>query len=387
MCLTPVYIDNPNRLYTNNPYSAYYDTQSQKIAVPCGRCSVCLALKQNYIIQRVQMECLNNFMFYGTWTYNNETLPSIMVNERSIKYASVRHFQDSIRYIRKHANLPDFRYMAVSEFGSVKHRPHFHWFLWFPHSIIDKPYEYVTEFDLAQYESYLWPIFLKYWRNNKGSRKYPLWRQNCTYKQVGNKRNYDLQYINTLSGSCEDVGFYVSKYVTKSSSYVDRLKSALYFNCDSDTFYDVWNLVKPRFLYSKGFGNPSSPDVKKYIQDCIVRGIKETDFPYPCYYSPTTGKSFPLSPYYRKKFVTLEQELIFRQRCLDLSPTGIIGDSDFDEFADVKERKMDKFKRVQQLIDKRDCILDDSSDYDLTDFINGDFEKAIFIPDEFADGW
>lgn len=326
-------------------------------------------------------------MFYGTWTYNNETLPYVTVNDRCIKYASIRHFQDSIRYIRKHENLPDFRYMAVTEFGSEKHRPHFHWFLFFPHSIFDKPYEYVTESDLAQYESYLWPIFLKYWRHNVGTRKFPIWRQNCTYKQVGLKRNYDLQYINTLSGSCEDVGFYVSKYVTKSSVYVDKLKSALYFNCDSDTYYEIWNMVKPRFLYSKGFGNPTSPDVKKYIQDGIVRGINETDFPYPCYYSPTTGQSFPLSPYYRKKFLTFDQELIFKQRCLDLSPTGIIGDTDFDEFADIKVRKIEKFKRVQALIDKRDGIIDEDSNYDLIDFVNGDDQKIILIPDEFANGW
>lgn len=387
MCLTPVYIDNPNRHYTKNPFSAYYDSQSQKLAVPCGRCSVCIALKQNYIIQRVQMECLNNFMFYGTWTYNNETLPTVKVNDRCIKYASIRHFQDSIRYIRKHENLPDFRYMAVTEFGAEKHRPHFHWFLWFPHSIFDKPYEYVTEFDLAQYEAYLWPIFLKYWRHNVGTRKFPIWRQNCTYKQVGNKRNYDLQYINTLSGSCEDVGFYVSKYVTKSSKYVDKLKSALYFNLPTSEYVEIWNMVKPRFLYSKGFGNPFSPDVKKYIQDGIARGISETDYPYPCYYSPTTGQSFPLSPYYRKKFVTFDQEIIFRERCLDLSPTGIIGDTDFDEFADLKVRKLEKFKRVQALIDKRDGVIDESSVDDLSDFVNGNYQKAILIPNEFETGW
>lgn len=389
MCLTPYYIDNPNRHYTKNPFSSLYDSQSQKIAVPCGRCSVCIALKQNYIIQRVQMECLNNFMFYGTWTYNNQTLPSIDVNGYNIKYASIRHFQDSIRYIRKHENLPDFRYMAVTEFGGKNHRPHFHWFLWFDHSIFNKPYEYVTESDLLQYQEYLWPIFLKYWRHNVGTRKNPIWVQNCTYKQVGIKRNYDLQYIDTLSGSCEDVGFYVSKYVTKSSEYVDRLKSALYFNCDNDVFSDVWSLVRPRFLYSKGFGNPSSPDVQKWIIDGINRGINETDFPYPCYYSPTTGQSFPLSPYYRKKFLSFDQELIFKQRCLDLSATGIIGDMDFDEFADVKVRKLEKFKKVKSLIDKRDCSvdIDDFPQDNITDFIYGDIQESVFLPDEFANGW
>lgn len=388
MCISPYYIDNPNRHYTKNSYSSLYDTQSQKIAVPCGRCPVCIALKQNYIIQRTQMQCLNHFMFYGTLTYNNQSLPYVTTNNRKIKYAKIRHFQDMIRYIRKHENLPDFKYMAVTEFGAEKHRPHFHFFVWFPHSIFGKPYEYVTESDLLQYQEFLWPIFLKYWRHNVGTRKFPKWVQNCTYRQVGNKRNYDLQYINTLSGNPDDVSFYVSKYVTKSSKYVDRLKSALYFNTEPEVFNHIWSMVKPRFLFSKGFGAPYDPDVREYISNGIAQGIRDTDFPYPCYYSPFTGQSFPLSPYYRKKFVTFEQDLIFKERCLALSPTGIMGDQEYDDFADLKVRKFERFKKVQDKIDYRDSVPDLYVD-DCNLFSEHELQQQqlSFIPDEFANGW
>lgn len=353
MCLSPVYINNPNRHYTKNPFSNLYDSISQKIAVPCGRCPVCIALRQNYLVQRVQMECLDNLLFFGTLTYNNETLPSVTVNGYDIKYANIRHVQDMMRYIRKHEKL-HFRYMVVSEFGGKRHRPHFHFLLFIPKSIFNKPYIQIDTVDLQSMRVYLHEVFLKYWRHNIGSRKFPIWVQNCTYKCIGYKRNYDLDFVDTISSSPDDVTFYVSKYVCKFDSYVDKLKSALFFNLPEAEFKETWNTVRPRFLYSKGFGNPHSEHVKEYIIDCIERGIRNTDFPYPCYFSPTTGQSFPLSPYYRRRFVSFENELIFKERMLQLSPTGVAGDKELDEFPDLVKRKFDRFEVVKQQIASRD---------------------------------
>lgn len=380
MCLSPVMIDNPNRHYTKNPYSIYYDTSSQKMAVPCGRCPVCIALRQNYLVQRVQMECIDNLLFFGTLTYNQETLPSVTVNGYDIKYADIRHFQDMMRYVRKHTNL-HFRYMAVSEFGGRRHRPHFHFLLFLPKSTLNKPYNQIDLVDLKSLQLYLHDIFLKYWRHNVGSRKFPIWVQNCTYTTRGVKRNYDLDFVDTVTSNPDDVTFYVSKYVCKFDKYVDNLKSALFFNLPEAEFKETWNLVKPRFLYSKGFGNPHSKNVEKYIKDCVQRGIDNTDFPYPCYYSPTTGASFPLSPYYRKRFLTFDQEVIFRERCLALSPTGILGDTPLDEYPDLVKRKFDWFEVVKQKIASRDFdigLLFNDSDFSITEFINDYGHKLDF---------
>lgn len=375
MCLSPVYIDNPNRHYTKNPFAKYHDTVSQKIAVPCGRCSVCIGLKQNYIVQRVQMESLDNFIFFGTLTYNNASLPSIDVNGYNIKYASVRDFQNLVYYVRKHENLLPFRYMAVSEFGGRRHRPHWHFLLFYPHEAIDKPLNQVTNSDLISLETKLHSFFLKHWHRNVGSRTKPIYVDNCDYIERNGRRTYDLHAIDTISENPDDVTFYVSKYVTKFSSYVDRLKSALYFNLDPSEFVDTWNLVKPRFLFSKGFGNPKSPKVINHIKNGIEQGLKFTDYPYPCYFNITTGQSFPLSPYYRKKFLDPSQELAIKERQLALSPTDIIGDLPEELWPDLRIRKAEKFEYTKHLIEVRDMdlgLLFDEVDYDLTDFLATD---------------
>ena len=165
MCLSPIAIDNPYRvhkqyfrtvetadkssvvkvainqisddkIYVNNKLFASfgYDTESLKIYVPCGRCPVCCALRQSYLVQRVQMMSLDYYIYFATLTYNNESLPFVNVNGKKIKYADVQDFQNCIRYIRKWCNLPDFKYLACSEFGSKRHRPHWHCLFFFPKS-------------------------------------------------------------------------------------------------------------------------------------------------------------------------------------------------------------------------------------------------------------
>lgn len=392
MCLAPILIDNPN-------YHAYHlsnfivDTESQKIAVPCGRCPVCVQLRQQYLVQRVQMESLDNFVFFGTLSYNQETLPSITVGDFNIKYADVRHFQDLVRYVRKYEDLPSFRYLACSEFGGKRHRPHWHFLLFIPHSSFGKPLEQINISEVRSLEAKLHRIFLYHWRHNEGSRKSPIWVNNCTYTVRGIKRNYDLHFVDSISSAPEDVSFYVSKYMAKFSDYVDRLKSALYFNTDPSEFKEIWLKVKPRFLYSKFFGNPHSDRVYDHITRGVKLGIECTDYPYPCFFSTTNGKSFPLSPYYRKKFLTSDQEMVFRERCLKLSPTDVLGDKEDDPFADVIERKFRRFEYTKHLISARDQdlgLLFDEVDYNLNDLLNSDVRfntKTCFTSEEFAQDW
>lgn len=329
MCLRPVLVKNTNKniLSKNNQLSYVFDTSSEYIVVPCGHCAVCNFLRQNYFCQRVQMESLDNVIAFGTLTYNKTTLPSLRVNDFNIKYADVRHFQDMIRLIRKDKVLNPFRYFAVSEFGGKKHRPHWHFMIFYDkHYLCDNP-DYLNSWHLDALQAQMWPIFLKYWRTNHGARKYPLWRPNCDYYQRGHKRNYDLQIIDTITGTPDDSAFYITKYSTKFSDYVDRLHSALRLNTSDSDFKEIWQKVKPHKLMSKGFGNPYSPAVVSHIRNCIDWSISNKDNFFPLYFSPFSGKSFPLAPYYRKKFMTMEESLIFKNRILSASPTDNISDA------------------------------------------------------------
>lgn len=368
MCLTPVSIKNVNRniLSQNNDFSLYTDVDDDYILVPCGHCPVCVALKQQYLVQRVQMESLDNVILYGMLSYNSQTLPSININGYNIKYADVRHFQDMIRYIRSwEVNVPHFSYFAQSEFGGRKHRPHWHFMIFIPKtSIVDNP-DRLNSWHLDAVQGQYWPIFLKYWRHNVGSRKHPVWIQNLTYNQRGYKRNYDLQVIDTISRDCADSAFYITKYSTKASDYVDRLKSALFFNLSESEFREKWDIVKPKRLMSKGFGNPTSANVVSHIRKGIEFALKDEDCFYPVFFSPYSGASFPLCPYFRKKFLSFDEELIFKKRILSHSPTGLIGDAELGEKLtpyEIEQRYI-RFEKTKKMIDARDGYFSDGTDF------------------------
>lgn len=318
MCLKPILIDNPNyhNPLASTDYGILHDCVNSKLSVPCGHCSVCIALRQAYVVQRMQMESLDNLLFMGMVSYNNESLPSMNVNGYNIRYALSDDISNMMRYIRYNNELPNFRYFAVSEFGGQKHRPHWHFIISLPKKYYQDQYGRIHLHDCYSLQEKLWSLFLKYWRRNYGSRKFPVWQPLLTYKCVGNKRNYDLSFIDTISGSCEDAAFYSSKYATKYDDYTDDLKSALYFNLPDDEFKDVWQKVKPRTLWSKFFGDPKNPKVAEYITDCINRSLTAGEV-LPCFFNPVSGQSFPMSPYYQKKFLWHDAAIEFKLRQLN----------------------------------------------------------------------
>lgn len=386
MCLSPNLVKNPNHnVYVqHSSLSSFYDWQSEYIVVPCGRCPVCLALKQSYLVQRVQMESLDNIIFFGMLSYNPETLPSIDVNGYNIKYADIRHFQDMIRYIRSHEDLPKFRYFACTERGGKRHRPHFHFMIFYPKSSIHTDYTRIKDFHLMDLQSKLWDIFLKYWRHNVGCRKFPVWEPNLTYRQLGNKRNYDFQFVDTISSDCSDSAFYITKYSTKFDDYEDKLKSAIRLNTSEEEFKQIWQKVKSRYLMSKGFGNIYSKKVYDHIRKGIDYSLSNKDCFYPVYFSPFSGQQFPLSPYLRSKFLHASESLVFKERILSMSSTGVISDAELSDplTPDLIERKFYDFKKLQEHVSKRDQDLSQGFDYlSLEDYNNS---KLILTDDQYG---
>lgn len=105
MCLSPFLVKNIN-YGIKHKYRKYIDTTSTFIAVPCGRCPVCLSLKQQYLVQRVQMEALSHDLYFMTLTYNNDMLPVKTIGEFTFAYVDISDFQKMVKMIRKHEDLP-----------------------------------------------------------------------------------------------------------------------------------------------------------------------------------------------------------------------------------------------------------------------------------------
>lgn len=347
------------------------DTTSQFIPVPCGHCSVCLQLRQQYIVQRVQMEALSHDLFFGTLTYNNESLPVLEVDDFKLNYVDISDFQSMIKMIRKYENLPSFKYLLVTEYGGKRHRPHIHFILSFPKD------DHQTLADRWSFAINLHSIFLKYWRRNvnilpgkftksgkpKVNTRSPIWQNLCTYYRTRRSYNYDLHYLDPYSFSegLDSVAFYVSKYCLKFDKWVDKLKSKLFFSLDEDTFSEVWNLIRPRRLMSKGFGSPNDPKVIAHINKGIDFSLNDHKAIYPYFISPVNGATFPLAPYFSDKFLRLDDLLVFNSRKPVLTDYDMMLDSSSDLQSYEIVEKERKFAVVQDFLDQRNTLFDEQA--------------------------
>lgn len=316
MCISPISIPNPN--YGKNPevgsVFSLKDCSSAMISVPCGHCDECISLKQMYLVQRVQMESIANHVFFCTITYNNDMLPVLVTSSgHEIRYTRYSDLSNMFKRLRKdNAFGVPFRYLAVTERGSKRARPHAH-ILFFVSKVYAK-----THNDLLNLEVVLFSNVLKYWSRNTGTNRKPVYVPLCTYvrKFIRGKlkTSYDLHVVLPRDGSdcCSNVAFYCLKYMLKGSNHDLRLQQALKLNYSDVEYQDIWKEVRSRILVSKGFG--LSPD--KYISRSGI-GVPNSDIlvhlrngidsakliksDYPLFFNSDTGQTFPLSPYYKRK--------------------------------------------------------------------------------------
>lgn len=176
------------------------------------------------------------------------------------------------------------------------------------------------------------------------------------------------------------MAFYVLKYMLKDGSHEEKLRQALWHNFEADEFHDIWQTVKSRHLFSKDFGNSKSQTVRHYITDCIDQSI-QTKSLFPCYFNPDDGKTFPLSQFYKSKFLTYEQALsfYFANNSNDLDTVSY----DLrDSVQILTERKLEveKYSKNLQLlgqlsfVDRADELYNDES-FDDTDILISSYEK------------
>lgn len=306
LCISPISIENPNygKKFTPGDVFSLKDCTSRFIRIPCGHCPECIQLKQMYIVQRIQMQSLNNYIFFATLTYNKESLPSIITSTGyNIAYADKRDLQNCFKRLRKsNVFTRPFSYIYVSERGKDKGRPHFHVIFTVPKYPSDDKYTW------QNLEKIMFDSLLAEWRRNYGSHKQPVYRPLCTYKVIYKRgrrySNYDLHCVRPLSDDdgLASVGFYVLKYMLKRSDRETRLQQALHLNLPDDEYLDTWKLVKSCCIASKGFGlNVDSegnidPDILSHLKYGIT--VSE-DFPK--FFNPSTGQSFPLSRYYKSR--------------------------------------------------------------------------------------
>lgn len=328
--------------------SKFHDTKSQYIYVNCGVCPQCVRNRQNYLIQRVQLECMTNYCFFATFTYSDDMIPYLDVGDYRHYYADVSDFQNMIKRCRKRDEWIINKYLYVTEYGSKRHRPHFHALFFVPKSPDNSIY------DPLAIEDYLRDMFKSEWRRNVGSTRVPIYKPLSSFivlnTPYGKRSPFDFHFVNPAltSGSESDVGFYVTKYCCKFDKWIQDKRTALYYNLDADEYKSVWKLLKPRLEYSNSFG--ISDVARDYVRKCI--DVFSDKFDYPVFVNPCSGNTFPMSPYLFNKFGSSADKYKFFYKSVN-------PDSSEDSFhyTDIDylhyQNKLDKFARQNNLISQK----------------------------------
>lgn len=333
MCISPIPIKNPYKrsvllikqhhdIYgrstdkvlstlKDDPLLNLHDSTSSYMLVPCGHCKDCLRARRYNLVQRCEMESLNCYPFFITLTYDNEHLPHYLAgNGKTYTYANREYVKNMFKRIRTNSSIPrPFRYIAVSERGSLHSRPHHHILLFLPKDDND---DYFTPFQL---EELLYNLFFNEWKVNLSDDPFnPIYEPLFTFKQrVRNgvlNSTYDCHYIRPfIDDVTRNVTQYIFKYIAKPQFYEQKIFKAL--KNDSPTFTHDWRIIRSCFTASRFWGTQSvdeihlkpSPAVLNHIRSCVEN--YHTGFPQ--YFSPFSTDVSSLSPYYITKDVFFKE--------------------------------------------------------------------------------
>ena len=342
MCTSPQYITNPyygqwkyfNRKTSSIGLNFLHDCHSFKMVVPCGVCEECLFLKQQYLLQRVELLSTDHFVFFGTLTLNNKHI-KVVTDSKGNKhqYVDSNYFYHMLHRIRFRGEIPkDSKIMYVVEYGSRRHRPHVHFMLFYPHPAnLDFRFPAVVRSYIDREEKRLYDLFYREWSINVGTRKNPKYEPLFTYKEVMKNgvlyRNFDFHLVRTESvydiytispnykGRTElDVAAYVTKYVLKYDKWFTKKKQYLHSVLPPDEYDKIIKLIKPRVTISKHFGdNPKyAPLVRKGIEYSLSLGQNFKGWKF---FSRQSGTYKPLCKYLQQKFLTVDDMMAYWFTC------------------------------------------------------------------------
>lgn len=330
----------------SNEFDKFHDTLSEFITVPCGNCPQCIAMRQGFYNQRIQMESLRSHLFMFTLTYNDESLIYVDCGDYHYPIPLLSDIQNMFKRFRNDGHK--FRVSYVTEYGKKRARPHFHGIF-----ALDKSLGSWQTLERKYYK-----LFFNSWRRNiaapvwspkkqawRANSRNPIWQPLFTpvYKRC-RCTTFDFHYIEPIKGHDSDVSYYVSKYITKYDQRTDKLlqKISLDPALSDKELSDLLFFTKPRCITSKDFGDWRDPLISEYINKCAS---KESAFRYPQFIDIYTGQQWPMSPYYGKH---LDRFKALYKR-FDLSDWSDEGATIFDKTSTPLEYRQSRDSALKQL--------------------------------------
>lgn len=122
MCISPITVPNP--AYRNTPDVH----ENSMIPVPCGKCLDCLKRRTadwRFRIRQEEKRWVTPALFV-TLTYDTDHVP---ISPNGLMTLNFRDLTLFWKRLRKSLGRQKIRYYAVGEYGTRRHRPHFHFIL------------------------------------------------------------------------------------------------------------------------------------------------------------------------------------------------------------------------------------------------------------------
>ena len=285
MCLNPITIRNPK--FQKTSYASERGAlvqlptritpQSQWMQVPCGKCVECRASKYNAILQRGLGESMTSFSYLITLTFDDEHIPVFTFPDgHKVYYTDYSLVQLLFKRLRDSGILGDrdFRYIACSEFGDQRHRPHVHINLFVAKLDGD------TDLQGEQIRETLFNNLQNMWAVNEGTRGLVHYQKLFTFSRWFNasegryNQNYKVDLVKPTEQQFAKHLFsydaaltapdlssikstqYVIGYVQKPSEFDLEIEDYLQrYKDDKEVYRWLSRLLKSRIVYSKGLGD------------------------------------------------------------------------------------------------------------------------------------
>lgn len=313
MCLQPIKIYNPSKYISLKHGDAFF------LSVPCGHCAECAEQKSNEWYFRSFQHMMHTlksggYILFDTLTYDNEHLPKLsdfMDTTNDFPCFSrddIRKFFVRLRRKLAYNGYKDsFTYFLTSEYGELRHRPHYHVLFYLPSSI--------PPLVMSQYIHDTW---------QKG-------RCDGVF-EYGSRYVLQNRVFNDMSAHGMQLCNYVSKYVQKDCQFDKVIKARITAVLD-DKFRDVdlddysnyaeyksmrtklYNLVGQFHLQSKGFGLSFISDVDK--DRLFESGMISMIVP-----KVNILKHIPLPTYYNRHLFQRCIE-VNGKKCWEYTPEGV----------------------------------------------------------------
>lgn len=394
MCSCPIEIPNPYAgCDPSKGYNYLHDCTSKYIQVPCGRCHECISSRQAQYSVRSSIEVAHSVPFMLTLTYDNNHVPR-MDSQGDIldgfAYPDYRHLSLLFKRLRnkiercpsfgKHFCEPEeftlrhngrkiiispFKYLAVSEFGKVHFRPHFHVLLFVR---VPKHLRIGQSIPFQAWCTTVEHLLHDFFRDNftvnvSQKRGQPQYESLYTYVRSGKYCTFDFHRIVSVQNVDDSSPiYYVTKYLYKPNQAFDKFGKRVYYEYKqgrlSKERFDLFYRVTHRSCRTSNyFGYPLSDAEYECIQRSIQHSIR-SKLPSPLYIMPDGSTSvFPQS---YKKFISLDAATHFAYNITDKIPTL------YECYIDFEHRKqgLDDVQKISERIKNYDSALDGLLGYD-----------------------